>query len=463
MQAILNKKDRAQYQNKFVEVMHRRGGKDLAGMMIAQVCCFAEPGIYWHVLPTYEQGRKVIWDGVDNEGRRFTDYWPNSMITKSRDDIMKLEMEIPWLNPETGDMERKTSIYQVIGGDRADRVVGANPKGIIFSEYSLMNPMAWKLLRPCLEANNGWALFIYTPRGSNHGLEILDTAKKNGWYHEVQPITLTRRSDGQPIVSPTQFKRICTEEVDEGGEEDAPLAHQEYMCSFTAPMQGAYFAKEMRDAEAEDRIVDGLRWERELPVYTSWDLGVSDQTVIWYYQIVAGWIHYIDYEIGFDVGVDYYCKVCQDKPYLYKNHYAPHDIKKRSFAAKGKSPLDVAAALGFRFTVVPQTRNLDMDINIVRLALRKAKFDKEKCDHGIKALREYSRKWDPQAKIWSSRPIHNWASHPVDAFRTGAMVMPDLTPRVKRPTKWSQDMTFNELLAEHDRIVRSERRSFRRM
>ena len=429
---------------KAVSVWHRRGGKDLAAMMIAQVCAFRKPGIYWHLLPTYAQGKKVIWNGIDNEGRRFVDYWPRSAIASARNDemMMRLEVDDP-KNPG----KTATSVYQVIGGDQVDRAVGANPLGIIFSEFSLMNPMTMDILRPIVEANDGWMIFPYTPRGSNHGLDLLEMAKKNGWFWEVLGIDKTWRGDGKRIVTLEQFEQIKKEEIDKGG--DGAIAQQEYMCSFTAPMQGSYFAKEMADAEAEGRIC-ALRHEVELPVYTSWDLGVRDTMVVWFYQIVDGWVHWLDYYASAGYGIEHYVQEVFKKSYVYKRHFGPHDVGNRSVQT-GKTLMEVAGKLGLRFTQVPRTRNLDNDIQACRLAIRKSKFDPDRCGHGIRALKEYSRKWDPALRVWAKAPSHNWASHPVDAFRTGAIMLPNIVPGVKKPPIYPLEQTFDELLAYHDK------------
>ena len=186
---------------KAISVWHRRAGKDVAAMIIAMICAFEDPGTYWHVFPTYAQGKKALWDGIDSEGRKFTSWWPKSAIVSARNDEMKMELEIPQSDGTT-----RSSIYQVIGGDQVDRAVGTNPKGIILSEFSLMNPMVPDILGPIVEENNGWMIFPYTPRGSNHGLDLLNMAKKNGWFWEVLDIGSTQRTDGSSIVTPRALR-----------------------------------------------------------------------------------------------------------------------------------------------------------------------------------------------------------------------------------------------------------------
>ncbi len=87
------------------------------------------------------------------------------------------------LRKRTADQEmliefRNGSTWQVLGSDNYDSLVGAAPYGITLSEWALANPAAWAYLRPILAENDGWAFWIYTARGRNHGLTTL-TAEPN--------------------------------------------------------------------------------------------------------------------------------------------------------------------------------------------------------------------------------------------------------------------------------------------
>ena len=418
-------------------VWHRRAGKDHEAINIIAVSMFKRPGVYWHVLPTYAQGQKAIWNGMDNDGRRFIEYIPREAVARHRNDEMRLE-----IYDELGGAQ-----YQVIGGDQPDRLMGANPVGVVFSEYSLMNPMGWDLVRPILNANDGWAVFIYTPRGYNHGYKLLKAAQESdNWYTEVLDITKTRRHDGKPVVTPEQVE----EEVRMGMPEE--LARQEYYCDFAAPLVGAYYSKEFIAIDRDGRCSADVVWRKDYPVYTSWDLGIRDTMAIWFYQIIDGWVNYIDYEAGVGGGIEEYAKVLEKKPYVYKRHYAPHDAARREIGT-GTSIMETAARLGLRFTVVPRTSSVDDDINACRLVLARSRFNSEACAEGIEALRQYRKEYDMSRRVWSVKPVHDWTSHAADSYRTGAVVMPRETYTVKESPRFPGDVTFNEALKEHDRIV----------
>lgn len=163
-------------------VWHRRSGKDKTSFgAVVPKKAFQRVGTYFYILPTYSQAKKVIWDGIDKDGFRFIDHIPQEII-KSRNET---DMQIELING---------SVIQLIGADNIDRVVGTNPVGVVFSEYSLMKPNVWEFIRPILAENGGWALFIFTPRGMNHAWKLLQVALANPveWFVSVLGVEDTK-------------------------------------------------------------------------------------------------------------------------------------------------------------------------------------------------------------------------------------------------------------------------------
>jgi phage terminase large subunit len=431
---------------RFMEVWHRRAGKDITAMNMLAVDMFERPGTYWHIFPTYAQAKKAIWQGSTNAGNKFQSYIPRETVIRTRNDEMLIEVD-------TGQGIDRTSTYQLIGGDQPDRLVGTNVMGAVFSEFSLMNPLCWELVRPIVEANDGWVAFIFTPRGYNHAYDMYSRVKEmDHWHTSVLDISKTLRDDGKPIMTGEAVER----QIAEGMPEE--LARQEFYCDWSAPMTGAYFGKEMDAADREGRIVSDLRWEREHPVYTSWDLGIRDTMVVWFYQIIDGWVHYIDLLAHSGEGIEWFAKELDKKPYVYAKHYAPHDAAQREIGS-GKSRVETAYQLGLKLQVVPRVGSVETRVNAIRLSLPKCRFHSEKCAQGIAALRQYRKEFDHKNRVWGAKPVHDWTSHFADAFGTGSMVLPDLVPRMVRPAKWQSDLTFGELLNYHDKVVERDKAS----
>lgn len=211
---------------RFILVWHRRSGKDKT--VVAQVPkkMFERVGLYFYFLPTYTQADKVIWKGADKDGFRFTDHFPSELIKNKNDTEMRIELV-------------NGSIVQFIGADNIDRIVGTNPIGVIFSEYSLMKPNVWEFIRPILAENGGWAGFIFTPRGMNHAWKLLQMALQDPLNWFVQILTV----DDTHAISKEALEQ-------ERKEMPQDLFEQEYYCKF---LEGAgSFFRRIRENRIEE-------------------------------------------------------------------------------------------------------------------------------------------------------------------------------------------------------------------
>jgi len=395
-------------------IWHRRAGKDDIGLHWAAVSAMMRVGTYWHMLPEAEQARKAIWRAVDpHKGARRIDLaFPQAVRARTRDREMNIEF-------------KNGSLWQVVGSDNFNSLVGSPPLGVVFSEWPLADPQAWAFLAPILEENNGWAIFNGTPRGPNHGKRLFEFASAApDWFCE----RLTAQETG--IFSREQLKRIKRDyEGTFGVDAGAALYEQEYECSFEAAVLGAYYGRLMADAERETRI-SRVPYDPNALVWTAWDLGISDATSIWFAQMVGREIHLIDYYESSGVPLADYAKIVRDKKYSYGGHLVPHDAEARELGT-GKTRVETLAALGLETTLVPVHAIAD-GINAVRTILPKCWFDRERCDRGIEALKLYRANYDEKNQTLRERPLHNWASHGADAFRCLAMGLERATHRPKK-------------------------------
>ena len=383
-------------------VWHRRAGKDLFAINLIAAASVQRVGLYWHLLPTYNQGRKIVWDGFTKDGRKFLDHFPKEIIASKNNTEMRLTLK-------TG------SIYQVVGTEDPDRLVGTNPVGVVFSEFSLQNPKAWDLIRPILAENEGWALFIYTARGRNHGYRMIQMAQKNPkWKGEILIAGNkgTKRPDGTPVIS----DEVIQDERDSGMPEET--IQQEFYCSFEAPVIGAYYGSQMLKADKDNRVTR-VPFDPTLKVNTSWDLGMADATAIWFWQEYGFELRICKYYETSGEPLSHYARilhqVATNNNFTYGRHYAPHDIKVREMAT-GKSRYEVARSLGIKFTIVPKHDVMD-GIEATRNMISSCWFDEEECGPGLDCLRQYRKEWDEQNKCYKDRPLHDWTSHGADSFR----------------------------------------------
>jgi hypothetical protein len=306
------------------------------------------------------------------------------------------------------------SMFQCVGAEDVDRLVGANPIGVVLSEYSLHNPAVWDYLRPILAENGGWALFLYTPRGRNHGWELYQQALESPyyeggiWYAEMLSV------DDTGVIS--------LESIEDDRRSGMPeeLIQQEYYVSFNAALVGSYYGDRLSEIEKSSRICE-VPWIPEIPVMTAWDLGISDYTAIWFAQQVGAAIHVIDFYKDQGHGIDHFVKFLNEKPYVYSQYtnFAPHDIMSRQLGS-GKSTQEMAKELGLRFKVIPKLSIID-GINAVRALLPRCYFDAVKTKEGLDHLRNYRKEWDSEKRMYRDRPRHDGHSHAADAFRSLAV------------------------------------------
>jgi phage terminase large subunit len=384
-----------------VLIWHRRAGKEVAcfNFMVKQAW-WHRVGTYVYFFPTSTLGRRILWDGRNKEGKRFIDYIPQAI------------MEGP---PNSNEMKvrlRNGSIIQIIGSDQILNV-GINPVGCVFSEFSLQDPHTWAFTRPILRENGGWAVFNYTPRGKNHAHDLYLMAKNNpDWY--CQKLTI----DHTDVLSLADIDSERAEGMSE------QLIQQEYYCSFDQGAEGAFYAKLLNKAELEGRLTS-VPYETHAPVDTYWDLGVNDETVILFAQTVGQQIRIIDMYRNEGEGLHHYAKVVKDKAdqndWVYGEHFAPHDIQVRELGSGAQTRLDIARELGIRFNIVPNLP-ITEGIELARGLFPKLWIDSKKCHYFIKAAENYHKHYNEKLNVYSEKPVHDWSSHTMDAFRMLAIM-----------------------------------------
>lgn len=238
---------------------------------------------------------------------------------------------------------------------------------------------------------------------------------------------------------------------------------QEFECDFAAALPGAYFGREMVEAEREGRICE-VSHDADLPVFTAWDIGYKDDTAIWFYQVLRGEIHVIDFYAASGQTIEHYSELVGQKPYKYEQHYLPHDARAKTLASGGRSTIEqLGERLGMdKLSIVPNLSVQD-GIQAARNAIRRSWFDDKKCYEGLEALRQYQREYDEDKKSFRERPRHDWTSHPADAFRMLAVAWGEHEPEKQREAPRSLVVGANTETLEdawnyHERINRGRAR-----
>ena len=384
-------------------IWSRRSGKDLCALNWVVKEMVKRSIIVYYLFPTGLLAKKVIWNGKRRDGKDFMDVFPKELVAKSNENEMKVIL-------------KNKSLFQLVGSDKVD-VVGTNPSICVFSEYSLQDPQAWNFIRPILVENGGTAIFIYTPRGQNHGYELYNMAVDNDkWFTQLLTV--------EDILDHSGNRVITDEAIDEERKAGMPenLIRQEFYSDWSMGLEGSYYSNLIMDARRNKRI-GKVPHDPHSQVSTFWDLGISDATTIWFVQFIGKEIRVINYYENSGEGIAHYIKHLSNLPYNYENHYGPHDIEKRELGT-GVSIKETAKSLGLNFITVPRSRNINNGIEAVRGLLPTCWFDQSHCERGLKALDYYRKAWNPSLAVYTDRPQHDWSSHGADGFRTLAESKP---------------------------------------
>ena len=408
-------------------VAHRRWGKDEVALHWAAAAAWSRPGNYWHLLPESSQAKKAIWTAVNPHTglKRIDEAFPLSHRAQTHE----ADMRIVLLNGAT---------WQVGGSDNFDSLVGASVAGVVFSEWSLAKPDAWTRLRSILLENNGWALFLWTPRGRNHATRAFESrVGQDHWF--------TQRSSARDtgVFTPEQLdteRRELVAELGSSEEGEAQFA-SEYLVDFDAAAPGAYYASLLGKALGEGRIC-GVPVDPSLRVDTAWDLGIGDYTAIWYFQQVGREVRVVDYYETNGVGLDtIVAEAIAAKPYLWGTHHLPHDVMVREISS-GRSRYDTLGSLGLSRISAGSAANPEERVNAARLMIPMCWFDAGRCAKGLERLRSYRKRWSRGTHSYAG-PLHDQASHGADAFGEFALNRrgtperrPGVRPFVGGPLSW---------------------------
>lgn len=181
---------------------------------------------------------------------------------------------------------------------------------------------------------------------------------------------------------------------------------------------GSVFGKQLAQARNEGRITK-VPYDASTGVYTAWDLGIGDSTVIWFFQVVGREIHFIDHYEGSNEDLGHYISYIQNKPYQYTTHFLPHDSKARELQT-GMTRVEFFNNHGIYNIEILRPTNFSLgqdDIDLVaRPKFSLCWFDEEKCQRGLECLRAYHYEYDEKNKLLRNKPEHDWSSHSSSAF-----------------------------------------------
>jgi phage terminase large subunit len=377
-----------------VLVAHRRAGKDLVALVSVYRLALQRVGIYFYMLPTIAQAKKVIWFSKFGGQRLLDAVIPPAAVASRNETEMRIDLH-------------NGSVIWFVGSDNVDRLVGTSPVGMVFSEFALAREQGWNYLRPILKENHGWAVFLSTPRGRGHLWKIYQVAKADpAWFCDLLTIHDTKALPAS----------VLEEELRAGMPRS--MVDSEYLCSFDAAQVGSIYGDLLEQLVKRGGIsaFDVTRTD----VFTSWDLGMADATAIWWWRVNGEGIEVLDYYESNGKPLSHYLEIVEGKGFTYQTHYLPHDARARSYQT-GSSTIELARERLKRVTALP-IMPVAQGIEAARWLLQEnVKIHESNCAQGLEALRAYSYAFDEETRCFSSRPEHGWSSHGADSWRYLAM------------------------------------------
>jgi phage terminase large subunit len=433
-------------------VWHRRSGKDDLCLHWTAVAAHQRVGNYWHMLPEAAQARKAIWSAINpHTGKRRIDEAFPPEIRKSTNNT---EMQITF---------RNGSVWQLVGSDNFNSLVGSPPIGLVFSEWALCNPASWAYLMPILRENGGWAIFNTTPRGRNHAYRSLASARQDTACFAQ---TLTAEKSG--VFEAKELAEIRAKLIDVYGDDfGESMFRQEYLCSFDAANIGAILGRGLAQAEEDGRVSDAVRYDRAgAPIHISSDIGRRDASAWWFWQPVVGGFRLVDHDVQNGIDAEEWCERLHARieagGYDLDKIWLPHDARAKTFSAKHSTIETFLDYFGADYVdITPSVSRADR-INAARRVMRRCAFHASNTIKGRDALAAWSYEYNEERKEFSTEPRHDWASHDGDAFSYGAIVMEERQPKiVENPVVIvPEKITLNDLWGDVPRGTATRRISW---
>jgi len=413
------------HQRYAVLVCHRRAGKtvstvnDIVDKAIRFPHIPEKPGKFGYVAPFKTQARDAAW-------RYFKAAVKHIPGAKVRDHL--LEIELP----------HNEVTIKLYGADDPDSIRGAYFDGVVLDEYGDMKSRVYsEVIRPMIADRDGFVIFIGTPRGKNNFYTQRERARQNPEKY----FYLELKASESGLIDQRELDEI--REVTDDDEYQV-----EFECNFDAAIKGSYYAKYINEIEAAGQVTD-VPLQRGLPVHTAWDLGRRDATAIWFFQLVQGEIHLVDFYETSNVDVQEILLDVAEKNYKWGTFWLPHDARAKTLATR-KSVIEQILAEGFDCQIAPDLAVRD-GIQAVRMTLKDCWFDNERCSVGVERLKNYQREFNEDRQAYAESPLHDINSHAADAFRYLCISVTDQTLKdTKRVTKKKRAAPRDPALAEQN-------------
>jgi phage terminase large subunit len=414
-------------------VCHRRFGKTVGcvGELILRALYTKKKNAeFAYVGPLRQQAKKIAWSYL----KEFTEGLRKGPPRES-------DLCVTLLNGA------KITIY---GADNPDSIRGLFFDGVVIDEFGDCRPSLWKeVIYPTLMDRGGWAVFIGTPKGKNHFYKMLERSKRESdWFSY--------------IMKASESGIFTLKELEDAKREMGEDAYEREMeCSFDASVPGTYYTNIIADLESTTENFGSYPYNPDLKVNIAADLGYSDSTALWFWQVDANGPIMIDYEEHTGQKLEFYFDLIDHKGYDYDTIWLPHDATAKTLQT-GRSTIEQFAdryrPKKIKLKPVPRLAR-QHGIDAARMMLPKTRFNIETCYAGVEALRAYRRQYNEKTQSYADVPLHDWSSNGSDSYRYFSLVTDSVyeAEEIKAAGPGDDAMTLDNLWAAREEEASANR------
>lgn len=287
-------------------------------------------------------------------------------------------------------------------------------------EAQTLSQHSLNLLRPTIRKDGSELWFSWNPRYKTDPVDqffrkhppadavsVLINWKDNPWFPEV----LRKEMEHDFATDPDQAEHIWNGAYGAG--------------------VGAILARWVSRAERSGRINDSVVFDGSgAPLEISCDLGFRDTASWWFWQRKLNGFSLVDYDQDNGLDAPEWAARLIERIGDRKlgKIWLPHDARAKTFQSRHSAVEQFIQIFGAdKVAIVPQSKKSDQ-INAAREVIDRCEFHKTLCEAGLDGLMAWEYEWNEDLNVFSREPIHNWASHPSDAFAYGCQVMQEALP-----------------------------------
>ena len=283
-------------------------------------------------------------------------------------------------------------------------------------EAQTLSQRSLDMLRPTIRKDGSELWFSWNPRFKT---DPVDKFFRSSPSDEAVSVLVNWRDN-------PWFPEVLAKDMARDFEVDPDKADHVWNGSYGSS-EGAILSRWVNEAEREGRINNNVLFDPQgSPIEVSSDIGFRDTAAWWYWQRKVGGFALLKYDADSGLDADDWI------PRMKKNLVAmgklgkiwlPHDARAKTFQSKHTSMEKFLAAFGGSMVdIVPISSKLDQ-ISAARKVIKRCEFNREQCEAGIDGLLAWEFEYNDDGNVFSKFPVHNWASHPGDAFAYGAQTM----------------------------------------